>query len=246
MKRALLATLIPVLLLAACSDDGDGGSAATTVADNTTAPTADAVTTTVAATGETVTFTAEVWADNWFSLYVNGELVGEDSVPITTERSFNADTITFTATYPLTIAMVTKDFKENDSGLEYIGTDRQQMGDGGFIAQITDTSTGTVVASTSSAWRGLVIHRAPLNTECASSADPTTECQYEITDEPADWATASFDDSAWTAAVEYTAADVGAKDGYDMISWSADATLIWSSDLKVDNTVLWRFVVAAP
>ena len=46
-------------------------------------------------------FVAEVWADNWFALYVNGELVGEDSTPITTERSFNAETITFTATYPL-------------------------------------------------------------------------------------------------------------------------------------------------
>ena len=45
-------------------------------------------------------FVAEVWADNWFALYVNGELVGEDSTPITTERSFNAETITFTATYP--------------------------------------------------------------------------------------------------------------------------------------------------
>ena len=38
-------------------------------------------------------------------MYVNGELVGEDSVTITTERSFNAETITFDATYPLTIAI---------------------------------------------------------------------------------------------------------------------------------------------
>ena len=89
-------------------------------------------------------FTAEVWADNWFALYVNGELVGEDSVPITTERSFNAEVIEFSATYPLTIGIEAKDFKETDSGLEYIGTDRQQMGDGGIIAQITDTVTGEV------------------------------------------------------------------------------------------------------
>jgi hypothetical protein len=34
------------------------------------------------------------------------------------ERSFNAETITFTPSYSLTIAMVTKDFKENDTGLE--------------------------------------------------------------------------------------------------------------------------------
>ncbi|MGL4744732.1 MAG: hypothetical protein ACRCXL_10160, partial [Dermatophilaceae bacterium] len=58
------------------------------------------------------TFTAEVWADNWFALYVNGELVGEDSVPITTERSFNAETVTFTASYPFTLAIEAKDYTE--------------------------------------------------------------------------------------------------------------------------------------
>ena len=35
---------------------------------------------------------AEIWADNWFEMYVNGKKVLEDSVPITTERSFNAET----------------------------------------------------------------------------------------------------------------------------------------------------------
>ena len=91
---------------------------------------------------------AEVWADNWFALYVNGELVGKDSTPITTERSFNAETITFTAAYPLTIGIEAKDFKETDSGLEYIGERNQQMGDGGIIAQITDVGTGKIVAVT--------------------------------------------------------------------------------------------------
>ena len=36
-------------------------------------------------------FTAEVWADNWFSLYINGKLVGQDSVAITTEKSFDCN-----------------------------------------------------------------------------------------------------------------------------------------------------------
>jgi hypothetical protein len=241
MKRALL-PLLPVLLLAACSDSESTSTATTAATTATTALGSTAATT----DGAAVTFTAELWADNWFSLYVNGELVGEDSVPITTERSFNAETITFTATYPLTIAMVTKDFKEDDSGLEYIGTDRQQMGDGGFIAQFTDTSTGQIVATTTTAWHGLVIHRAPLNTDCASSADPINECEHEILAEPDGWTTATFDDSAWTPASEYTAAEVGAKDGYDTITWSPDAALIWGSDLKVDNTILWRTTVPAP
>lgn len=75
----------------------------------------------------TSSFTAQVWADNWFALHVNGKKVGQDSVPITTERSFNAETITFTATYPLTIGIMAKDFTENASGLEYIGTNRQHL-----------------------------------------------------------------------------------------------------------------------
>jgi hypothetical protein len=189
------------------------------------------------------TFTAEVWADNWFSLYVNGTFVGEDSVPITTERSFNSDTITFTASYPLTIAMVTKDFKENDTGLEYIATNRQQMGDAGFIAQITDTATGKVVAVSNTTWRGLVIHQAPTNKDCAKSPSPETVCKSTIGTEPAGWAAAGFNDAAWPTATKYTEAEVGTKDGYNAIMWDPLATLIWSSDLVSDNTVLWRTTI---
>ena len=83
---------------------------------------------------KTLSFTAEVWADNWFALYANGKKVGEDSVSITTERSFNSEVITFTASYPLTLGLVAKDYIANDSGLEYIGSPRQQIGDGGIIA----------------------------------------------------------------------------------------------------------------
>ena len=79
------------------------------------------------------TFSADVWADNWFEMRINGKLVAEDSVPITTERSFNAESFTFEAERPFLIALVAKDFKENDTGLEYIRTNRQQMGDGGVI-----------------------------------------------------------------------------------------------------------------
>ncbi len=245
MKSHLLAPLaIALLTIAACGSDD--AATVESVAGTTAVTTGgtDAVATSIAVIAESSTFTAEVWADNWFALYVNGVLVGEDSVPITTERSFNAETITFTASYPLTIAMVTKDFKETDSGLEYIGTDRQQIGDGGFIAQITDTSTGAIVAVTSSEWRGLVIHRAPLNTDCATSADPNTDCQFESAAEPDGWTNADFDDSGWSAANTYSEDEVGAKDGYAEINWDAGAALIWTSDLKVDNTILWRFTAA--
>jgi hypothetical protein len=117
------------------------------------------------------------------------------------------------------------------------------MGDGGFIAQFTDTATGEVVAVTGADWRGLVVHRAPLNTDCAGSADPDTDCQFELIAEPDGWTAPGYDDSTWSTATEYTPEAVGAKDGYDTISWDASAALIWASDLKVDNTVLWRTVV---
>jgi hypothetical protein len=210
-----------------------------TTAPDTTAPDTTAPDTTASSAGEH-TFRAEVWVDNWFSMSVNGAQVGEDSVPITTERSFNAETIEFTATYPLTVAFVTKDYKETDSGLEYIGTDRQQMGDGGFIAQITDTVTGDVVLTTNDTWRGLVVQRAPLNQDCVTSSDPNTDCKFEALAEPTGWTDAAFDDSKWPTATVYTAAEVGTKDGYDTIKWAPDAALIWTSDLKVDNTILWR------
>ena len=200
-------------------------------------------TTTAATTGKLTSFTAEVWADNWFSLYINGKLVGQDSVAITTERSFNSDRITFTASYPFTIAMVTKDFKQNDTGLEYIGTDRQQMGDGGFVAQFTDTSTGKVVASTNSSWRGLVVHQAPLNVSCEKSKTPDTECTSRISAEPAGWSQTSFNDASWSSASTYSKEQVGVKDGYNDISWSSNAQIIWTSDLEIDNTILWRYVV---
>ena len=95
-----------------------------------------------AATSKSISFQAEIWADNWFSLYINGKKVGEDSVSISTERSFNSEKIKFTASYPLTIGVIAKDFIENSSGLEYIGKPNQQIGDGGIIIQIRELATG--------------------------------------------------------------------------------------------------------
>jgi hypothetical protein len=112
------------------------------------------------AQAQTVTLRAEIWADNWFAFYSGDTLIKEDSVPITTERSFNAEVFTFQASYPLQLNFVLKDFKENDTGLEYIGTSRQQMGDGGLIAQFTDLATGKVVALTNANAKVLVIEKA--------------------------------------------------------------------------------------
>ncbi len=57
---------------------------------------------------------------------------------------------------------------------------------------------------------------------------------------PDGWTLADFDDSAWTAATEWSASAVDPKDGYDDIDWDRDAAFVWGGDLEIDNTVLLR------
>lgn len=191
------------------------------------------------------TFSADVWADNWFALSVNGTQVAEDSVPITTERSFNAESFSFTADRPFVLGLTAKDFKENDTGLEYIGTRRQQMGDGGVILQIRD-SNGATVAVSNTDWQCLVIHEAPLDKSCESIDDPVAgeaPCDFRVADAPAGWDSPGFDASDWAAATAHSERAVSPKDGYDRISWDRAAEIIWGPDLETDNTVLCRLEV---
>lgn len=76
----------------------------------------------------------EIWVDNWFALSVNGVKLMEDSTAYHTERSFNAERVQFNADFPMTITFEFRDSMENDTGLEYIGSNRQQIGDAGAIA----------------------------------------------------------------------------------------------------------------
>jgi hypothetical protein len=192
-------------------------------------------------------FTVEVWADNWFSLHVGERFVGEDAVPITTERSFNAETLRFEADYPFVLNFTIKDFTQNDTGLEYIGSRRQQIGDGGFIMQVTDTATQKVVAVSDNTFKCMVIHKAPLNPACVSSSQPTVaSCGATISQEPANWKAADFEARAWPDATVYSAAAIGAKGGYHDINWDPAARLIWTQDLKADNTLLCKHTVNAP
>ena len=83
---------------------------------------------------------ADLWADNWFALYQNSILIKEDTTPFKTKRSF-----------------IIKDNYENDTGLEYIGKRRQQMGDGGFIGQLFNAKTNELIDVSDDSWRCLVI-----------------------------------------------------------------------------------------
>lgn len=191
------------------------------------------------------TLSADVWADNWFEMRIDGAQVAEDSVPITTERSFNAESFSFEAERPFVIGLVAKDFKENDTGLEYIGARNQQMGDGGVILQIMNEA-GELVAVSNDGWQCLVIHSAPLDKSCEGLSNPVAgegACTFEASEEPDGWDVADFDASSWPLADVYSAREVGPKDGYDKITWADDAELIWGPDLEQSNTVLCRLTV---
>lgn len=200
-------------------------------------------------TSGSVLIHGDVWADNWFALYLGDQLLIEDSVPITTERSFNAESFSFRADYPLVLNFIVKDFKQDDSGLEYIGTSRQQMGDGGLIAQFTDAATGQPIAVTDASWRLLVTHRGPLDDACEDATTPIPgqpPCAFTTLDEPPYWKNPNFDASDWDHATIHSTSAVRPKDGYDRITWHPTAKLIWAGDLKKDNTILLRLVVEGP
>lgn len=196
-----------------------------------------------------VTIDGDVWADNWFALYLGEELLIEDSVSIKTERSFNAESFSFKANYPIVLNLIAKDFKEDDSGLEYIGTRKQQLGDGGLIAQFRDSSTGKLLAGTNAQWRCLVLHHGPEDKSCATLESPEAgigPCAFTTTPEPKGWRSADYDPSTWPQATEFSESAVRPKDGYDRINWDSDAKLIWSKDLEQDNTILFRIVIEKP
>lgn len=196
--------------------------------------------------GNAVRVKADVWADNWFSFFLGEKFIKEDSIPITTERSFNSESFTFEGEYPLTLNFILKDFIQNDTGLEYIGTRRQQLGDGGFIAQFHDADTDRLIGVTDSHWSCLVIHKAPLDESCARAQNPqagTVPCNAYKTDEPKGWKSSGFDASKWSKATLYTSDEVGPKGGFDSISWDPSAQFIWGPDLRKDNTVLCRVTI---
>lgn len=187
-----------------------------------------------------------MWADNWFAAYIDGKPLLEDSISIKTERSFNAETHQFSSSLPFVLAFMIKDFKENDTGLEYIGSKRQQIGDGGFITQVTHLNSSSVVGVSNSSMRCMVIHKAPLDSKCARQSKPIAgkgQCRFTAAAEPNSWKMPTFDDSSWQNATEYSSSQVRPKEGYDQIKWNSGAKLIWSDDLEKDNTLLCRLVI---
>lgn len=207
-------------------------------------------------------YTAYVFADNYFEMYVNGVAVGKDNVPFT---QFNSNVVRFRATTPFTIAMKLVDWEENIG----VGTEDNQgfshhAGDGGMVAVIKDAADN-IVATTGGDWKAQTFYTAPIKDLTCPTENGSTRssanCDTEGSDDasayyalhwatPDDWTNASFDDSDWPVATTYTNATIGVdnKSSYtnftDIFDDSAnDATFIWSTNVVLDNLVLVRYTV---
>lgn len=171
------------------------------------------------------TIRLNVYVDNWFMLYINGKLVAVDSIDFIPHNVISVDIL---PQYPMTIAVMAKDNADPETGLEY----GNQIGDGGFVLKLSD---GTV---TSADWKAKCFFTAPL--------DHDTEApKTRYTQIPENWYAIDFDDSEWQNATEFAESVVGPKAPFYQHDFEG-ARFIWSSDLKLDNTVIFRYRVEQP
>ncbi len=172
------------------------------------------------------TIKANVYADNSFRLYINGELVAVDSIAFVPHNVVSVDVL---PAYPMTIAVMAIDNADPKTGMEYANTN---IGDGGFILKFGD---GTVTDST---WKAMKVSWGPVNGD-------TTNPRVESIAVPKNWFTEDFDDSGWSPATEYTEQQIGPKEPFFEHDFKG-AKFIWSGDVKLDNVVLFRKVVNGP
>ncbi len=171
------------------------------------------------------TIRGSVYADNWFMMYINCKLVAVDPIDFLPHNGVNIDIL---PEYPMTIAILAKDNADPKTGLEY-GT---HTGDAGLILKFAD---GTVSGAQ---WRTKVLFTWPLDKDIRNP-----RVHYEPM--PPRWFAADFDDSAWANATEYSPERVRPDGNYEGRDF-AGAKLIWSGDLNLDNTVLFRYRVEKP
>ncbi len=171
------------------------------------------------------TVKARVYADNWFMLYINGELVAVDSIKFTPHNVVSVDIL---PEYPMTIAVMAKDNADPATGLEY-GT---SIGDGGLCLKIgEDVVTGPD-------WKAKCFFHGPIHGD-------TTRPRVRQDPIPDGWWKPGFDDAQWPKAKVFTEQEVGPKPPYFEHDFKG-ASFIWSDDLALDNTVLFRAHIEKP
>ncbi|RVU85930.1 hypothetical protein EOL70_00315 [Leucothrix sargassi] len=212
--------------------------------------------------GGSETFSAYIFGDNYFELYINGKLMAVDPVTFT---PFNSNVVKFKVDRPFTVAFKMVDWEETlGLGLESNRGTSLHPGDGGLVAQIQDAS-GKTIAITDGSWKAQTFYTAPIvdrsclkvdgqtrnssacDDQTIKSASTTSAAHWAI---PENWADADFDDSAWPAATTFTNRTVGVNNKRSYTNFTdlfdakdADAQFIWSSNLVLDNLVLLRTTV---
>ena len=128
----------------------------------------------------------------------------------------------------MSIAVLAKDNANPETGMEY-GT---SIGDGGFILKFGD---GTV---TSASWKAKSFFHGPVNSDIVNP---------KVIQEPLppNWWAVEFDDSTWKNAKEYSVEQVDPKQPYFENDFKA-AKFIWTEDIALDNTVIFRAKVEKP
>ncbi|WP_310621899.1 hypothetical protein [Flexibacterium corallicola] len=202
---------------------------------------------------------AYIFADNYFELNVNGQLVAVDPVIFT---PFNSNVVRFKVDRPFTLAVMGVDWEENlGLGSENNQGKSYHPGDAGFL-MVLKNEAGNTITTTDGSWKAQTFYIAPLkNRKCLkvegqkrdSSACSTTgvrdgsssaAAHWKI---PGNWQAIDFNDNQWPDATVYSneTVGVGNKRAYTNFEdifddKQADAQFIWSTNLILDNLVLLR------
>ena len=195
------------------------------------------------------TIKLNVYADNWFMLYVNGRLVAVDSIQFTPHNVVSVD---FLPEYPMTIAVLAKDNADPKTGMEY-GT---SIGDGGFCLKFADGTVTNATWKAKNFWRAPATHPARPSDAPSSHLSRSARLRGPVNSDtatpkviqdplPANWWAIDFDDSTWKQAKEYTIEEVDPKQPYFDNDFEG-AKFIWTDDIALDNTVIFRTKVEKP
>ncbi|GAB5558431.1 MAG: hypothetical protein SynsKO_00780 [Synoicihabitans sp.] len=165
-----------------------------------------------------------VFADNWFKLYINGELIATDSIAFMPHNVISVEVL---PEYPMTIAVMARDNADAITGKEYNHT---QIGDGGFILKLGDEVV------TDKTWKAKCYFFGPLTGQ--------NEAVKHLTI-PANWHAVEFDDSDWDHATEHAASRVRPPRVFGDYDF-AGAKFIWTEDLDLHNTIIFRTTIERP
>ena len=166
---------------------------------------------------ETVTIRGTVYGNNEFKLWINGELVAEDPVPLIPHNAYNVS-FEVAADQDITFGIDAIDWSGDTHGLEFDG---RCLGGGGLRAMF---DSGVV---TNSSWTCWTYHYGPVNwNQCYAlddrnttlkgfpgctldSTPPFDSCWSRVRDVPEAWAAPDFDDTHWENAIEWDEDYVG-------------------------------------